>query len=188
MNFPIHMDDLDLLVAELRKEGFDARVDIFNGQVGLIVGPSGVDPTRLPPDTAGLFVPLWELNYAGNRPLVEQSRFHDIVGGRPADWQLNRPYQDKIEHERINLRHWNRTATSLGDKELEVALLQQVLIRHYPPSTYPVNIDVVGQQSATHALVTVRNFAKGIDESETAVPEDSLDLGGMTSAVLVAVD
>ena len=30
MNFPIHMNDLGAFVAHLRREGFDARSDLFN--------------------------------------------------------------------------------------------------------------------------------------------------------------
>src|ERR1039457_394008 len=114
MTFPLRMDDLGPFVAALRSEGFDARADLFNGQVGLIVGPNGLDPNRMPPDTAGLFFPLWELNYTPNRALVEARRFHDIFENRSPDWQLNRPYQHNAEHERLSLRHWNRSASLLG--------------------------------------------------------------------------
>src|SRR5262245_33435654 len=93
MDFPILMNELGDLVGELRREGFDARTDLFNGQVGLIVGPNGLDRSRLPPDTAGLFFPLWELNYKPNRSLVESRRFHDIFESRPSEWQFNRPYR-----------------------------------------------------------------------------------------------
>ncbi len=90
---PIHMDDLDTFAQQLQNEGFDARANVFNGQVGLIVGPKGLDPKRMPPDTAGLFFPLWELNYKANMPLVEARNFHDLFANRPPDWKFDRPYR-----------------------------------------------------------------------------------------------
>jgi len=184
MNFPIHMDDLGDFVASLRNEGFDARFDLFNGQVGVIVGPCGLDTKRMPPDTAAFFFPLWELNYLPNRPLVESRRFHDIFEGRPPDWQFTRPYQSGEERERINLRHWNRSASLLGEKLGEG--IQQDLIRRFPPNDYPVNIDVNGGQAQTYALVRVTNVNAGIDEMVKAIPEDFVDSGGLRAAVLDA--
>lgn len=125
MNFPIHMDQLGALVARLRSEGFDARADLFNGQVGLIVGPNGLDPKRMPPETAGLFFPLWELNYNPNRALVDARRFHEVFESRPSGWKFNRPYQQSEEHERLNLRHWNRSAALLGDKAIEESIQRE---------------------------------------------------------------
>src|SRR5260370_6682399 len=124
MNFPIHMDDLGTFVTLLRTEGFDARTDLFNGQVGLIVGPNGLDHKRMPPQIVGLFFPLWELNYKGNRSLVEARKFHYIFYNRPTDWQHNRPYQNQIEHERINLPHWKRSASQLGNQRLQEVIQQ----------------------------------------------------------------
>jgi hypothetical protein len=187
MTAPIHMDDLGPFVANLRSEGFDARTDLFNGQVGLIVGPGGLDPKRMPPNTAGLFFPLWELNYAPNRPLVKARKFHDIFESRPTDWQFNHPYQNPTDHERINLRHWNRSASLLGAGKLEETI-QQELIRRFPPSDFPVNIDVVGGQAQTYATVRVTNFEAGIDETEKAMPEDFIGSGGTPAAVLDAAE
>lgn len=187
MTFPIHMNDLEAFVAQLRREGFDARTDLFNGQVGLIVGPHGLDPKRMPPDTAGLFFPLWELNYTGNRPLVEARKFHEIFENRPSDWRFNRPYQRSAEHERLNLRHWNRSASLLGDRKLEEEI-QQELIRRFPPSDFPVNIDVVGAQDVTYAVVKVTNFTAGIEEDAKAIPEDFLGAGEMKAAVVTAAE
>jgi hypothetical protein len=93
-NFPIHMNALGRFVSDLRREGFDARSDLFNGQVGLIVGPKGLDGNRMKPGDAAFFLPLWELNFEANRSLVAERRFHDIVEARPSDWEFNRPYRD----------------------------------------------------------------------------------------------
>jgi hypothetical protein len=187
MNLPIHMDDLGDFVAVLRIDGFDAREDLFNGQVGLIVGPRGLDTKRMPPNTAALFFPLWELNYTGNRMLVETRHFHDIFESRPSDWRVDRPYPNQVEQERINLRHWNRSASLLGDRNLQDTI-QQALIRRFPANSYPLNIDVSGGQSQTYATVRLTNFDVGIDESEKAIPENFLDSGGMFSAVFDAVE
>ena len=185
MNFPIHMDDLGGFVARLRSEGFDARIDLFNAQVGLIVGPNGLDPKRLPPDTAGLFFPLWELNYRANRDLVAAFRFHEIFDNRPPDWKFNRPYQHSVDQERLDLRHWNRSASLLGNKKLEEAI-QQELIRRFPPSDFPVNIDVVGGQAISYAVVQINNFDAGIDEKAKAIPEDFIGSGEMRAAAIDA--
>ena len=91
---PFHADDLDTFAQQLTTEGFDARANLFNGQVGLLVGPNGLDPKRMPPDIAGLFFPLWELNHEVNRPLVVARNFHDLVANRPQDWKFDRPYRD----------------------------------------------------------------------------------------------
>jgi hypothetical protein len=187
MTFPINMDDLGSLVGTLRGEGFDARTDIFNGQVGLIVGPRGLDEKRIPPNTAALFFPLWELNYVPNRPLLEARRFHDVFESRPSDWQPNRPYQNQPEHDRINLRHWNRSASLLGGGKLEEAI-QKELIRRFPPNEFPVNIDVVGGQAQTYATVQITNFYVGIDEKRKAIPEDYLGRGETMAAVLDAAE
>lgn len=91
-NFPIYMDDLENFASGLRSEGFDARADLYNGQLGLIVGPKGLDRRRIPPETAGLFFPLWELNHNSNRLLVETRRFHDLAEHRPKEWKFDQPY------------------------------------------------------------------------------------------------
>lgn len=91
--FPISALAMDGFLKHLRREGFDARGDVYNGQVGIIVGPGGLDPKRMPPDEIGIFFPLWELNHESNRPLIEARRFHEIVESRPENWQYNRPYQ-----------------------------------------------------------------------------------------------
>ena len=89
------MDDLGVFAEQLRRDGFDARGDLFNGQVGLIVGPKGLDRKRLPSDAKGLFFPLWELNHKANRPLVSARKFHEVFEGRPPDWLFNRPYNEE---------------------------------------------------------------------------------------------
>jgi hypothetical protein len=183
MTFPIYMDALEAFVAGLRSEGFDARADFFCGQVGLIVGPNGLDPKRLPPDTAGLFFPLWELNYNPNRALVEARKFHEIFESRHSGWKFDHPYQRNEDHERLNLRHWNRSASLLGNKKIEEAI-QQELNWRFPPSEFPVNIDVVGGQSHTYAVVQITNFDAGIEENVKAIPEDFIGSGGMKAAVL----
>jgi hypothetical protein len=185
MNFPIHMNDLGAFVARLRSEGFDARTDLFNGQVGLIVGPNGLDPRRMPPETAGLFFPLWELNYVPNRALVEARDFHGIFENRPPDWMFNRPYRRNADQGRLDLHHWNRSAALLGDKTLEVTV-QRELVRRFPPNDFPVNIDVVGGQHQTYAVVHVTNFDAGIEAKARAIPEDFIGAGGMLVAALAA--
>ncbi len=176
MKFPIDILSVGDFTAELRREGFDARTDVFNGQVGVIVGPLGLDEKRLPEDTLGLFFPLWEINL--NRPLVEQRRFHDIFEGRPDDWQLNKPYANQPD--RTGLAHWNRSASFLGNRTLE-EIVQKELIRLYPPNRVPVNIDVLGGQGQMFATVFVTNSTLGIDEQERAMPEVGK---GMTETIL----
>ena len=90
--FPINMFDVDDFAKRLKGEGFDARADLYNGQGGLIVGPKGLDPIRMPPDTRAFFFPLWELNHDSNRSLVDARKFHEIFEKRPPDWLYNRPY------------------------------------------------------------------------------------------------
>lgn len=187
MTFPIHMKDLGTLVARLRGEGFDARTDLFNGQVGLIVGPNGLDPKRMPPDTAGLFFPLWELNYVPNRALVEARKFHEIFEHRPTDWKFNRPYQRNVDQGRLDLHHWNRSAALLGDKLLEDDI-QRELVRRFPPNEFPVNIDVVGGQQQTYAVVQITNYDAGIETRAKAIPEDFMGVGGMRAAVVAATE
>lgn len=187
MNFPIHMKDLGALVARLRSEGFDARTDLFNGQVGLVIGPNGLNPKRMPPDAVGLFFPLWELNYVPNRELVERHKFHEIFEARPQGWKFNRPYRPSTDQERLDLRHWNRSVSLLGNKELEQAI-QEELVRRFPPSDVPVNIDVVGGQTQTYATVQISNFNAGIDLKTKAIPEDFMGSGGMRAAVLAATE
>jgi hypothetical protein len=99
--FPIHMDDLGRFAGQLRTEKFDARTDLVNGQVGLIVGPIGLDPKRMPKETAGLFFPLWELNHEANRPIVDARNFHGICEARPSGWKNNRPYRTIQRGEQI---------------------------------------------------------------------------------------
>ena len=187
MTFPIHMDDLGAFVARLRSEGFDARTDLFNGQVGLIVGPNGLDSKRMPPETAGLFFPLWELNYVPNRPLVEARMFHEIFERRPPNWKFNIPYRQNVDRVRVDLRHWNRSAALLGDRTLEDAI-QGELVRRFPPNEFPVNIDVVGGQNQTYAVVQITNFDAGVEEKAHAIPEDFIGIGGMRAAVMTATE
>lgn len=100
--FPIGIFDVQDFAKRLKSEGFDARTDLLNGQVGLIIGPKGLGQGRMPPDTMGLFFPLWELNNKSNRPLVEDRQFHEIFENRPEDWQYNRPYQyDRLEQREV---------------------------------------------------------------------------------------
>src|SRR5580704_8380933 len=133
MNFPIHKNDLGAFVMRLRSEGFDARTDLFDEQVGLIVGPNGLDPRRMPPNTAGLFFPLWELNYTRNRVFVEDRKFHEICESLLPGWN-NRAYQPNVDQVRLDLRHWNRSAALLGDLD---ETIQRELARRYPPNDFP---------------------------------------------------
>ena len=95
--FPISALATGVFVNQLKGEGFDAAGDVYNGQVGIIVGPKGLDRNRMPHNETGIFFPLWELNYWTNRPVVEERRFHDIVEVRPKDWLFNRPYTERLE-------------------------------------------------------------------------------------------
>jgi hypothetical protein len=174
-----------VFVNQLRDEGFDAAGDVYNGQAGIIVGPEGLDRKRMPPNEIGIFFPLWELNYGANRPLVEERRFHDIVESRPKDWLFNRPCQQSLL-EPQTLRRWSRSASLLGNRDLERSIQQELTIR-FPQATIPVHIDVVGSQGNTWAMVQINDFETGIDEKVTAIPEDFLGRGGMTMAVLTAV-
>jgi hypothetical protein len=61
-----NMDQEKVFAQQLEREGFDARGDLFNGQIGVIVGPKGLDLTRMPPDEIGIFFPLWEINAPEN--------------------------------------------------------------------------------------------------------------------------
>lgn len=82
------------LVSKLEAEGFDVYERMHPGQSemqhGLVIGPQGLDPTRLKPGDLGIFIPTWELNQ--NAGLVLQRRFHDIVEQRLPNWTpfLNR--------------------------------------------------------------------------------------------------
>jgi hypothetical protein len=58
----------------------------FDGQVGVLVGPKGLDPKRMPPETKSLFFPLWELNDPANQEMVVERKFHDICASRLPDW------------------------------------------------------------------------------------------------------
>jgi len=182
---PILESDLAGLVTELRSEGLDARADLFNGQVGLIIGPKGLDPSRLPPETAGLFFPLWELNFTPNRPFVQARKFHEIFESRPNDWRFNQPYQRSADQVRLGLRHWNRSAALFGRDQQQ--RLQSDLIRHFPPSDFPINIDVIGGQDQTFATVHITNTEAGIEEAAKAIPEDFVGAGGMRAAVLAVI-
>src|ERR1017187_4595582 len=100
--FPIYGEDVGAFARELRSEGFDARrIVLFDEQIGLMVGPKGLDPQRMPPGEEMLFFPLWELNYEANRPLVAARRFHEIVEHRPPEYRPDQPYK-------INVGQWDR--------------------------------------------------------------------------------
>jgi TIR domain len=183
--FPISIQTVADFAKQLSAEGFDARSDLFNGQVGLIVGPKGLEMDRVPPDEIGLFLPLWELNHVSNRELVIDRRFHDLVERRPAGWTYNRPYQQGERAVEPSQRHWSRSASLLSSKALEDQI-QRELATRFPPSTYPVNIDVVGGQS-TYAVVQINDFGE-INEMEKAIPEDYLGRGGMLAAVVAVTE
>jgi hypothetical protein len=90
MNFPISMYNLYRFAEELQAEGFDAYENFFNGQVGLVVGPTGLDPERLPSGQIGFFLPLWEINAQTNRLMIARRQFHDLVESRPKGWEFNK--------------------------------------------------------------------------------------------------
>jgi hypothetical protein len=75
----------------------------------------------------------------------------------------------------------------LGDKTVEDAI-QKELVRRFPPSDFPVNIDAVGGQHQTYAVVQVTNFDLGIEEKARAIPEDFIGAGGMRAAVLASAE
>lgn len=82
------------LVSTLETEGFDVCERMHPRQSemqhGLVIGPKGLDQTRLKPGDFGVFIPTWELNQ--NTGLVLQRKFHDIVERRGPNWTpfLNR--------------------------------------------------------------------------------------------------
>jgi hypothetical protein len=80
---------LETVVRNSQGEGFDARVEHFNGQDGMRVGPKGLDPTRLKPGEKALFLPLWEINAPENSGLIVERNFHSIVENRRPDRKLN---------------------------------------------------------------------------------------------------
>lgn len=84
------MDQEKVFAQQLEREGFDARGDLFNGQIGVIVGPKGLDLTRMPPGEIGIFLPLWEINAPENQALIAERKFQDIFENRPPDWK---PYR-----------------------------------------------------------------------------------------------
>ena len=183
--FPISAFRVDAFVKQLCAEGFGAQSNLFNGQVGVLVGPQGLDTKRMPPDAAAFFFPLWELNHDSNRALVEDRRFHEIFESRPSDWIYNRPYPQGERVVAPPVGHWSRSASLLSIKPLEDRIQQELLTR-FPPSVYPVNIDVVGGQS-TYAVVQI-NDHQGIKEMEKAIPEDYLGRGEMMAAVIAVTE
>jgi hypothetical protein len=68
------------------------------------------------------------------------------------------------------MTHWNRSASLLGNKALESSIPLE-LTRRFPPERVPVNIDVVGTQENSWAMIQVTDFA-GIEVFEKAIPED----------------
>jgi hypothetical protein len=184
--FPIDMFQVDAFARQLRNEGFDARGNVFNGTVGVIVGPKGLDPKRMPSDLSAFFFPLWELNDGHNRALVSSRRFHEIFEKRPEDWQANGSHQRKAGEPKVT-RIWSRSASPLGSKTLEEEI-RQTLVSHFPMDEFPVNIDAVGGQQNTYAVVQINNFDAGIDETAKAIPEDFIGAGGMLAAVLTTAE
>ena len=81
---------LALLAEQLRREGFEARDDIFAGQSGLLLGPKGLDPARMTEDQTTLFFPNWEWTDPANQERVAAREFHEIFENRPSDWKLSR--------------------------------------------------------------------------------------------------
>jgi hypothetical protein len=133
--FPISALATGVFVNELRGEGFDAAGDVHNGQVGIIVGPRGLDRKRMPENEIGIFFPLWELNYEGSRPLVEARRFHDLVESRPRDWVFNRPYRT-------------------GEHQLE-----QPAAQHLDSTRYDADLRLVGPHEVDIVLESVHSKA-----------------------------
>jgi hypothetical protein len=67
MEFPLFDHNLYEFAQQLRTEGFDARAEVLNDQVGLAVGPKGLDTNRLRPGEVELFLTLSEINDPANR-------------------------------------------------------------------------------------------------------------------------
>lgn len=97
MYFPIKMYNLSRFAEVLKAEGFDASEYFLGGQVGLVVGPAGLDPKRLPCGQLGFFLPLWEINAPRNRWMIARRQFHDLVENRPKGWEFNRPPSDQAD-------------------------------------------------------------------------------------------
>lgn len=84
------------------------------------------------------------------------------------------------------MQRWNRSASFLGTQIDK--LVQTGLVSHFPESEFPVNIDVLGIQNQTYALVHISNSAAGISERARAFPEDFVSTGGTVAAVLTTVE
>ncbi len=85
--FRVHGTSVPDFIQGLKAEGFDAKDDLFRGQIGVLVGPRGLDPQRLPPNAAAFFFPLWELNDPANLAAVASRDFHRIVENRAPGWK-----------------------------------------------------------------------------------------------------
>ena len=67
-------------------------------------------------------------------------------------------------------RSWSRSASNLGS-EVDADSLSAKLAQEWPPSEYPVHIQVVGKAAGGGISVRVWNSC-GIKESEIVYPED----------------
>ena len=94
VDFPIDIHNVETFAQELRAEGFDACADQYDGQVGLLVGPAGLNTERLPTGELAFFLPLWEVNASMNRPMIADRQFHCVVERRPEGWTYHRQYRD----------------------------------------------------------------------------------------------
>jgi hypothetical protein len=87
------MDQEERFALQLQREGFEAGVQLWNGQIGIAVGPKGLHRRRMPPNVAGIFLPLWEINAPENRALIAGRKFQEIFESRPPDWK---PYRSPL--------------------------------------------------------------------------------------------
>jgi hypothetical protein len=72
----------------------------------------------------------------------------------------------------MTLRHWNRSANQLGDRQVE-ELLRLTIEKMWPQGAFPFNIDVLGGQGTSQVEIRVWND-NGVDIRDIAYPEEYL--------------
>ena len=95
---PVTDEELcDELASALRLEGFDAKKHVINGELGVLIGPKGLNPLRMPPGQRTLFFPHQELTERANRPLLARRDFHRIFENRKAHGTSAAPLPSRHE-------------------------------------------------------------------------------------------
>ena len=82
-------------------------------------------------------------------------------------------------------QRWNRTASELGNHEMEEKI-EAILASRWPPDRFPYHIDVVGRAQTTAMKIQVWNM-KDVNVTEIAYPEDfSEDPDGAAIAAVMS--